>query len=148
MVLDALVRVEALVSGMSSISLELIIMAHLLKSGRLMYYYHMLPIFSGVLLVLSSLQPQNAVISIAATLGSCGTALNMYNTYYVQVVMLRKYLEPLRLEGSTDEVVQDLFLPRYRAAFYPWGPISQLVYSIVVCTHILARSFALEMVIR
>ena len=140
---EAALRAEALVAGVSSFGLEVVIWRALHLEGRTLYHYHLLPLYVGVLLVLAGLFPDDLVLSVAATLASCTTAVNLFNTYYVHVVMLRRHLAVDRLRvGSASELIEDLFLPRYAASFYPWGPAAQLVYSALICLHFWARASA------
>ncbi len=141
MALSELVRAEALLGGLACIASELRIVHYLQSEGRLLYYYHAIPLFSGVLLVMSAVYPQDATLSIAATLSSCITALNMHNTFYVHVVMLRRFVAEVRTDNARD-LITDLFLPRYTARFRPWGVVAQFVYSLLMCGHLLLRSYA------
>ena len=136
------VRLEAFVGGCSSILLELYIISHLWVQRRLLFHYHALPLFSGVMLMLTAVYPDDATLSIGATLSSCITSLNLYNTYYVHVVMLRRFVPEVRLDQGAQAVIADLFLPQYAPAFLPWGAMAQLLYSLLLCTHLMLRSYA------
>jgi len=130
---------EALVSGGLCFAVELIICFQLFKRGRLLYHYHALPIATGVALLLSGWFDDDLVLSALATHLTVATSLNMYNTYYVSVVASGQYVVP---PASVQTTLDDLFLPRYTAAFYPLGPVVQVAYSLVVLAHCVVRVYA------
>lgn len=142
-----IVRVEALAGGVASLGLELWIVLRLFTLRRLLYHYHALPLFSGALLVLTALFPADATLSVAATLTSCITALNVYNTYYVNVVTVRRFVAEIRTTDGPEALLTDLFLPKYTPRFYPWGPVAQVFYSVLTCAHVWIRSVALVEII-
>ena len=147
---EAALRAEAVVAGAASFGLELIIWRALHSGGRALVHYHLLPLYVGALLVLAGVYPDDFVLSVAATLASCTTAVNLYNTYYVNVVMLREHLAddaPPRV-GRVADLVEDLFLPRYKPSFYPWGPAAQLAFAALVCAHFWARAAATQVALR
>jgi len=130
---------EALVSGGLCIAVELIICFQLWKRGRLLYHYHALPIATGAALVLSGWSDTDIALSALATHLTITTSLNVYNTYYVSVVSAGAYVAPI---ASLETALDDLFLPRYTAAFYPLGPWLQIAYSLVVLAHCVVRIYA------
>lgn len=130
---------EALVSGGLCIAVELIICFQLCKRGRLLYHYHALPIATGGALLLSGWFDADLALSALATHLTLATSLNMYNTYYVSVVSAGAYVAPV---ASLETALDDLFLPRYTAAFYPLGPWVQVAYSLLVLAHCVVRVYA------
>jgi len=129
-------RLEAFIAGTCAIFVELIIFAKLSPSRRI-YSYHGIPIIAGMFLCASAMFPLQIPLNFTATCLSCITSLNMYNTYYVHVITLRKYVVPPLI----DNIIEDIFLPRYVEAFYPWGPILQLIYSIMMSAHCVFRLY-------
>lgn len=142
------VRLEAFGGGVVSLGFEVWIMIRLFALRRLLYHYHALPLFSSGMLIMTALMPDDATLSIAATLASCITALNVYNTYYVSVVTLRRFVSDIRTNDGPAALLIDLFLPKYDPSFYPWGPVAQLLYSAITCTHIWVRSMALVLIVQ
>lgn len=130
---------EALVSGGLCVAVELIICFQLFKRGRLLYHYHALPIATGVALLLSGWFDTDLALSAVATHLTVTTSLNMYNTYYVSVVASGQYVVP---PASVQTTLDDLFLPRYTAAFFPLGPAVQVGYSLLVLAHCVVRVYA------
>lgn len=130
---------EALVCGGFYIACELIICFQLWGRGRLLYHYHALPIATGVALLLSGWFDADLALSALATHLSIATSLNLYNTYYVSVVASGQYVVP---PASVQTALDDLFLPRYTAAFYPFGPVVQVAYSLLVLAHCVVRVYA------
>ena len=130
---------EALVSGGLYIAVELIICFQLWNRGRLLYHYHAVPVATGAALLLSAWSFDDVALSALATHLSIATSLNLYNTYYVGVVTLGQYVMP---PASVQTALDDLFLPRYTAAFYPLGPLAQVAYSLVVLAHCVIRVYA------
>ena len=137
------VALEAAVAGISTIVIEVRIIAALVKQRprRILYYYHALPLLAGGAMMLSARDVQDVPMSLCATLASCITGLNMYNTYYVHVVLLRNHVADLRLDTPTH-AIGDLFLPAYKDSFFPWGPIVQIAWSLMMCMHVVVRSYA------
>lgn len=130
---------EALVSGALCVAVELIICFQLWKRGRLLYHYHALPIATGAALVVSGWFDADVALSALATHLTIATSLNLYNTYYVGVVTVGQYVVA---PASVETALDDLFLPRYTAAFYPLGPWAQVAYSLVVLAHCVVRVYA------
>lgn len=140
---DTFVAWEAAAAGLTSIIVELRIIAALLtqRPRRVLYYYHALPLLAGATMLLSARDVHDVPMSLCATLASCITGLNMYNTYYVHVVLLRSHVAELRLDTPTH-AIGDLFLPAYKDSFFPWGPVVQIAWSLMMCVHVVVRSYA------
>lgn len=128
-------RFEAVCAGLIAFGTEVQIWYTLALDDRALYYYHLIPVASGALLVADGAWPGNPSVSLAATLVNACTALNVYNTYFLHVVAIHEYVVP----ASDDDLLRDLFLPRYVDEFYPWGPVTQLLYSLIILVHCVYR---------
>lgn len=144
-------RAEALCAGAITCAVEIVIWHRLAAQGRAMHYYHPIPIASGALLILESQLPHVEWLSLAATMINFATAMNVYNTYYVHVVSMQPYVQPpaLAAVGSRNEILTtDIFLPKYTDSFYPWGPLVQILYALMVVVHCTFRAFVTAHVLR
>jgi hypothetical protein len=127
-------RVEAVGSGAIVCALEVYIWSELASAGRSLFYYHLIPLATGLLLICDGVWPGVPSLSLASSVISAVTTLNIFNTYFVHVVASRHYLQ----EADAGSV-EDLFLPRYVDGFYPWGAVFQVVYSLVALAHCIFR---------
>ena len=141
---ESFARAEAFLAGLVTCLVEIVIWDRLAEQGRTLHYYHPIPMAAGLLLIVESQLPRVDWISLAATLFAFVTSMNMYNTFYVHVVTLQGYVEDVRNETLLD----DLFLPRYRDAFYPWGPVAQTLYALMVIAHCTYRAYVTAHVLR
>ena len=132
-------KLEALVAGTLSAVFELIIWNTLIFRKRTLWYYHQIPIINGMFLILLSVDDANIPLNVISTMISIATSLNVYNTYYVHVVMMADYVENIK----ANEQIIDIFLPRYKKSFFPYGPIVQSVYSAFVIFHCIFRAYML-----
>lgn len=130
-------RAEAIVAGVGTLLSEVYISYVLYKRGRLLYYYHVFPIATSILIIASGIDTFNVPLSLASTFLTACTCLNFYNTYYVHVVLMEKYVKPL----PPLLRVRDVFLPKYISEFYPWGPFLMLIYSLAVAFHCTFRAW-------
>lgn len=60
----------------------------------------------------------------------------MYNTYFVHVVMLDKFVDKIDYEA---DLINNLFLPKYKNTFYPWGPVLQQCWALLLSFHLTLR---------
>ena len=156
----ALARAEALTAGVVTCAIEMVIWRKLALAGRALHYYHPIPMTSGLLLIAESQRPHVDWLSLAATVVNVATALNAYNTYYVHVVGVAAFVQPPAALGAgapegagaheraASTLLEDLFLPRYVDAFYPWGPVLQTLYALVVVGHCVFRAWVTAHVLR
>ena len=133
------IQLEAFFSGFASIILEVWIWFALAAHRRTLNYYHTFPIVSGVTMILSARRPDDLYYNVMSLVFTVSTILNAYNTYFVHVVMLKDFVET----PDPDNLIETLFLPRYKESFDPWGPIAQQVWTWFISLHLVVRSVSL-----
>jgi hypothetical protein len=130
------VRVDSVMTGVSTIVAEVVIIAELAPQGRLLYYYHPIPMVAAAAILATVVYPTDLYLNMLSTLLNLAIAFNMYNTFLVHVVALGDFVEP-PIDGTLS--MQDVFLPRYRAGFAPWGPLLQVGWSLLTVSRISFR---------
>lgn len=137
-----LVQTEAFLAGVAACFFEAWIWWQLVRSGRALHYYHLYPLVAGAALIGSAYYPTHLPLATTATLLSVASGINVYNTFYVHVVMLRAYVQPPVLDGDAN-VFRELFLPKYTSNFFPWGVVAQYAWSILIAGHAVLRAWNL-----
>ena len=130
------IQLEALVVGFLSIAIEVQIWFTLSTQGRILHYYHIIPMWGGFTLMLSGTRPLNLYFNAVSLGFTLSTIFNIYNTYFVHVVMLRNFVES---NQENEKLIEDLFLPKYKSGFYPWGSILQQCWATLVSFHLTLR---------
>ena len=130
------VRVDSAMTGVSTIVAEVVIIAELAPQGRLLYYYHPIPLVAAAAILSTFVYPTDLHLNVLSTLLNLALAFNMYNTFLVHVVALGDFVEP-PLDGPL--ALRDAFLPRYRDGFAPWGPLLQVGWSLLTVARISFR---------
>jgi hypothetical protein len=127
---------EAFFGGCAGLLLELQAMRILGREGRTLYYYHLFPMVTCVLLLICTMRPTDVLLNVATVQMTAVTTANMHNTYYVHVVAMHAQME----SPSSQSLVYDFFAPRRRSSYYPWGPVREVVYSAACIAHLLFRT--------
>ena len=130
---------EGIAASVIGIVLELHAMRLLYGKGRLMYYYHPYPLAACMVLLVASVRPFDATLHVISSQLTAILTANVHNTYYVHVVAMTAKGEVETPHLSN--LVVDLFAPRHKAHFYPWGVLRELLYSVACIGHMIFRTY-------